>query len=146
MSYLKKNFNEVMKKLKKLILLLMSFIFLIGVSSDVLEAAQSTTTQINENSISAATTYPISYDLNLVGDLGSNNGIQYHVTNVLINASASGYKSLTITLPQEYMPHYTKPASWAEHISGNTINFIISSPGTMGTVAYIKEFLENSFI
>ena len=131
--------------MKKIFTVLMSLMILVGLSAERILASQEITKEATTAAITPAATDLISYELGVVSDIGSNNDIQYKVTNVLINASVTGYKSLAITLPPEYVANYTKPASWGEHISGNTINFIISTPTTTGTVAYITDFLENSF-
>ena len=121
-------------------IILASFMILVGISTQSITASQQ-----NNTTITPAAASPITYDLNVVSSIGSNNDIKYTVSNVTINASASGYKSLTVTVPQEFVANYTLLASWAQHISGNTINFIISTPATTGTVAYITAFLQNSF-
>lgn len=118
---------------------------MVRTSTQLIAASQEVTQQQDNVAITSATAGPIMYDLNITSDVGSNNNIKYTVSNVLINASLTGYKSITITVPQEFAANYTLPASWTEHISGNTINFIISRPSTTGTVAYITNFLEKSF-
>lgn len=120
--------------------LLACFMILVGTSTQLITAAQQ-----NNATINPAAVGPITYDLNVVSDVGSNNDIKYTVSNVAINASTAGYSSLTITVPAEFVANYTLPASWQEHISGNTINFIISNPATAGSVASVTDFLENNF-
>ena len=110
---------------KTVYILLTCFMFLVGTST---------------HSISASS--PITYDLNVVSNIGSNNDIKYKISNVKINASSVGYKSLTIKLPSEFKANYTLPTSWEVITSENIINF---NTATTGSVSNIVDFLENNF-